>query len=308
MARRLPQPVLDEEDQESGDVKEVPSEQEERSQREQRYKVNGKKKAGPDFDKILTFGYTNDKKYQWQKLLVAGMSKCGRTRFALTWPRPLILNTDKGLEAYSGQKIPVVTLDRSDKLPISEILMRFIMMLKYREPPYDKFFPETLIIDQATSLCDLLEEEVMNFSPATNKGEERDDQLFMKDYGIIQKRFLRFMDSLRDLPCHVIMITNTTFEKDPLLEGLYETPAVTGNKMSPQIPTYFGEVYYLKYSEKLGEYIAMIKPTSRFPYSGTRYDALKAAYPEGYVTDPSYGKFIKYYIPNEEYNKTRKKK
>jgi len=304
MARVLPKPVRleedkDEEKEERGEEK--PSAGQAMVKRPLRSTMSGMARR-ENLDRFLTITYTDDEEYQYQKVLIAGMSKSGRTHFALTWPDPLIVNSDKGLEAYKDVHVPMITLKRSDKVPVSEVLMKLIETMRDREGDFRKWFPKTLIVDQATSICDLMEEEVKIYSPPSQKGEERGESLFLADYKVIQQRFLRFMDALRDLPCHVVMITNTTFEKDPMLEGLYESPAVTGQKLSPQVPTYFGEVYYLKYSEKVGKYVAIIRPNSRFPYAGTRHDNLRDGLKDGFMEDPSYEKFAQFY-----YAKKRKK-
>ena len=103
----------------------------------------------------------------------------------------------------------------------------------------------------------------------------------------LSKQLTKFM--------HVIWIFNIELHKDDTQGGIFYSPAVTGQKFSPQIPHFFNEVYLTKYDTEEEKYKLFIKPLKKFPYGGTKNKKLKKAFPDGKIIDPDYSKISKFF-------------
>jgi hypothetical protein len=78
---------------------------------------------------------------------------------------------------------------------------------------------------------------------------------------------------LQDLPCHVICTTTIEYVADEATKRLEEWPAMTGVKMGPRTPPFFGEVYYMGYNlpkEKAGRWFLSTELTGRFSAGKSR--------------------------------------
>lgn len=245
------------------------------------------KREEPSF----VLAYTDGPEATARRILVAGRSKSGRTRFALTFPKPLVIDIDKGLSSYQDQHI--ARIDVEPGIRTHSFMLELLSRIKHGEAPFDKAanMPDTLIIDDLTGLSEQYEREVVLYEPPTEKGKERSDGLFLQDYSTIQNRFVTLLTELKEVPVkYVVVIASIYSQTDDQLEGYFETPQVTGKKFPPRVPTYFDEVYYTEYSTEKENWVLRVRPTKRFPYAGT-----KCGIKEELIEDPSYTKLKKYY-------------
>jgi hypothetical protein len=239
----------------------------------------------------FVIAYTDDPGSMARRILVAGRSKSGRTRFALTFPKPLVIDVDKGLSNYQDKHVARINVEPG--IRTHTFMLDLLGKLKAGDAPFDKAnaVPETLVIDDLTGLSEQYEREIVLHEPATDKGKERGDGLFLQDYSTIQNRFVSLLTEIKDVPVkYIVVIASIYSQTDDELEGYFETPQVTGKKFPPRVPTYFDEVYYTEYSAEHENWILRIRPTKRFPYAGT-----KCGIKEDIFEDPSYGKLKKYY-------------
>lgn len=240
--------------------------------------------------KSYALSYT-DEAEQNNRFLFCGFSKSGRTTLALQFPDPVIINTDYGLTAARVSHIPVINLNLGDKT--SKQLREVVLDIRDNKPPFDEIKPKTLIIDSLSAISLFMEEEVRQYEDPGKT--PRGDALHIKDYNTIQTRITRFLNRLKDLKIQVVVICNIEREKDESRGLIVETPAVTGSKLSPQIPHYFNEVYYFK--AEGGEFTLTFKPSRNFPYAGTNSKSLYNKYKEKDLTikNPTYEKIKEFF-------------
>lgn len=214
--------------------------------------------------------FTDEQSNQFSSYLFCGLSGSGRTTCAATFPEPLFINTDKGLATLNDMHVAEISLEYGQKT--SKDIIELLLMLKHGTDLFENYIPKTVVFDTLTTFSYMLEEEIRSFP---QDGKNRADGLFMGDYNIIKTRLLRTIELAKTLPMNVIFISNLSKEKDETLGAMVEAPAVSGSKLSAQIPHLFNEVYYFQYDTKLDNYVVNFKPTTKFPYCKTKNKKLK---------------------------------
>lgn len=243
----------------------------------------------PETSVPIRITWTDGPEANPKRILLAGRSKSGRTTLALTFPKPIVINIDRGLTAYSNKHVPKI--DMPTNTQAYKWMIDLFAAIRKSEEPFDKASFDTLVIDDLTGLSEQYEREVLLFEPPTDKGKTRSDGLFLQDYNIIQNRMISTLTSLRDLPFKYIVVVSSIYQQaDSDLEGYFETPQVTGQKFPPRVPSYFDEVYYVEFDNEQQEYAIKIKPIKKFPYAGT-----KSGIKEAVILSPSFTKLKKYY-------------
>ena len=251
-------------------------------------------------NQVFSITKTNGKENKHSSFCICGISKSGRTRFAGSFEDPIFMDLDYGLETVKDMECPVVRFDRPTKTnnwKTSKVLAKILKQLRDKEGDFADLtpYPKTLVIDSGTALSYHFEEEV-RFYESEGKSP-RGDGLYLGDYNIIQNRLMRLIDLSKQLTefMHVVWIFNIELHKDETQGGMFWSPAVTGQKFSPQIPHFFNEVYFTKFDVETDNYILINKPFKKFPYAGTKNDKLRKAFPDGKIIDPSYSKLKKFF-------------
>ena len=231
--------------------------------------------------------------------LLCGRSKAGKTKFACSFPKPFVINTDKGLATVKKENVPFYQIERmtpenkSDKSVLKSWVdvHKILHDLKYQEGPYWEplaeagYMPETIVLDSVSSLSDLLEAEIIADPP---NEKDRNDALQLQDYNIIQRRLFSILDLGRELPYNWICTVGIDMDKDDLGK-MIENPSATGSKLGPKIPHFFDEVYYHFYDKEKGKWVLSPLQTRYFPHSGSRH------YLGEMIENPLYSKVKKYY-------------
>lgn len=168
---------------------------------------------------------------QFVKLLVYGYSGAGKTVFASTAPRPLLIDVEGGTMSIRqfGRKVDVVRITSFEQLKSV-----------YNSIETDGSKWDTIIIDSLTELMKSSMTAVMGEVVAQNPRRDPDIpglQEYGKNAEIIRKVIRRF----RDLPKHVIFtcLTLDTTDQDTGLP--VAKPALTG-KMANEVPAYMDVV------------------------------------------------------------------
>jgi hypothetical protein len=226
------------------------------------------------------------------RILLVGRSKSGRTTFSLTFPKPLIVDVDHGLTAHRDKHL--MKVDVKSGIRTHQFMISLLNKLINKEEPFDKNYPETLIIDDLSGLSEQYEKEVIMFDPPTEKGKVRTDGLFLQDYNTIQNRMISFLTLLRDVPVkYVVVVASVYYQSNSDLGGYFETPAATGQKFPPRIASYFDEVYHVEANG--GNYRIRTRPTDTFPYGGTKHGVK-----EDVIEEPAFSKLKKYFEPKKK--------
>lgn len=258
-----------------------------------------KRPAGTDRRPVVEgLSFSDDKKQLTVKVLLCGKPKTGKTYFAGSFPKPIILNTDKGTTTLRGKHIPIVTIDRVDTMSKATLKdTAFQRMLSYADQfgegegdlidALGTYEPETIVIDSLSQLSVLLEVDVLTFPP---NNKERGGELQIQDYKTVQNRMLKIIDRFRELPYNIVCTSGIDLitSQD---ERWVENPMASGNKLGPQIPHHFDEVYRMMYDGKKNQWELRVAQSTRFEHSGSRYGVPM----DESFTNPTYDDLKQYY-------------
>jgi len=160
------------------------------------------------------------------KIQIYGASGVGKTRLALTCPKPIILSNESGLLSLRDSDIPYVTIKSRDMLKVA-------MQQFSRSPDY-----ETIVLDSLTDLADLifLEEAEKN-----------------KDPRVLYPEVLRlvkgFVSMCRNINKHIIFICKE--ERIKTADGSFVYgPIFPGNKLADEITYLLDEVFRMVKNDK----------------------------------------------------------
>lgn len=217
---------------------------------------------------------------EFDKVLCCGRSKTGKTFFACSYPKPFVINVDKGLATVRDKKIPYIDIERmtEDNMNDRDSLCRYtdilqiIKDIKYKEGKYwdmleaEGYVPETIVLDSISAMSDLFEAEITTKPP---DGKARNETLQIQDYNLIQRRIFSLIDICREMPYHFVATTGIEVKQNERGSFL-ENPLATGSKLGPQIPHFFDEIYYHEYDPESNVWTLTPVQSKRFPHAGTR--------------------------------------
>lgn len=134
------------------------------------------------------------------KMIIAGHPGIGKTTLALSAPKPLLIDVDKGIYRVKAQHrkdtVEMETYDEVLKDLVADNLRDY----------------ETLVIDTGGRLLDLMKAYVIKKEP---KNGQSDGSLTLKGYGAVGKEFNRFVNMCYyDLNKNVIIVFHAKEEKD----------------------------------------------------------------------------------------------
>lgn len=140
---------------------------------------------------------TLKKKY---RMLIAGFPGIGKTTLALSAPKPLLVDVDKGIDRVEVQHRK--TTQQSET---------YEELLKDLNTDLSKY--ETIVIDTGGKLLDLMKPYVIK---QDSKNGQKDGQtLSIKGYGAVGREFARLMDYIAyTLNKHVVIVFHAKEDKD----------------------------------------------------------------------------------------------
>jgi hypothetical protein len=145
--------------------------------------------------KATELNFTNKK----LKVLIAGYPGIGKTTLALSAPKPLLLDLDKGVDRVEA-KFRAVT----------SVVSSFDELMEDLNNADLKDF-ETIIVDTGGKLLELLKPKMIQEDP---KNGQRDGALTLKGYGAVSRAFTNFMNFLDTLNKHVVILFHAKEERD----------------------------------------------------------------------------------------------
>jgi hypothetical protein len=243
------------------------------------------------------------------RVLSVGKSKVGKTHFSLTFPNPVIANSDAGLASdvpVNCKVDPCVFpfVRWSDDIGDDELyswtdLRQLVLELKYRKGNmWDEiksygYEPETLIIDSGTSFCDLFAHEITIDDKHMDKAGNRMETLQLQDYNLIMQRFFGIIDLVKTLPMNVVMTAELADKQDDM-QRRYQAPAMVGQALGDRLPHFFDEIY-LHFIEtgKDGKQSFWLTPCQS---RGVEFTGSRKGIPLEAHENPSYDMFKKYYV------------
>jgi len=172
-------------------------------------------------------------------MLVYGPPGVGKTTFASTAPKPLIIDLENGSLALLGREVDIAQVDT---LQDARDAIKFALENGY----------QTVVIDSITRYAELLLDEILK--------ENKRDTARIQDWGEVVKRIKKLIWTLQGKNINTIFIALETEEKDE--ESLLKRPAVPG-QLKVAIPAIVDIVGYMRVL-KDGSRVVSVKPSAKW--------------------------------------------
>lgn len=185
-------------------------------------------------------------------VLLYGAPGSGKTTVAGSFPKPLYLNIEAGVNTLVGQDIDFVDIQSWED--VKDVYNQLISgELRY----------ESVIIDSVTELMKKRGEEIQGSK----------DQLTMRDWGVLIKDIEGMMRRFRDLPQHVLFIFSEEEGKDG--DVIIKRPSVSGRSLPTTACGMVDLVGYTKVIKgKTIQYLTQFTP-DQIVYAKSRFKAIK---------------------------------
>lgn len=139
-----------------------------------------------------------DKKFS---MIITGTPGVGKTTLALSAPKPILIDLDKGISRVKAQHRKATS-----------IVEKYEELLEDLNGEAIKTY-ETIVIDTGGSLVTLLQDWAMRKNPAVNQTKGGD--ISIKGFGAVKQEFIRFVNYLTTiLNKNIIFIFHTVEEKN----------------------------------------------------------------------------------------------
>ena len=139
----------------------------------------------------------SEMKFEGKKLfiIIAGVPGIGKTTLALSAPKPLLIDLDKGVDR-------VETRYRTDTDVVGSYEELRNDLEKTDLSPY-----ETIVIDTGGKLLEMLKPVVI---ARDQKNAQTNGELSLKGYGAVKKMFNEFVSFVKGLNKHIVMVFHAT--------------------------------------------------------------------------------------------------
>lgn len=164
------------------------------------------------------------------KALIYWASGSGKTVFGGTSPKPIFASAESGLLSLGSKEVPFVEIKSIKDLE---------ELLAYLKKGDHQF--ETVVIDSITEINDIIKLEI---EKKTGK------QMQLQDWGTLAKKIKDILRNFRDLPMHVLMISQESIEKDG--DVVTKVLPYLNGKSATEIASFMDIVGYL-FVEKTGD-------------------------------------------------------
>lgn len=185
------------------------------------------------------------------RILAYGESGSGKTTLAATFPKPLFIDTDRGMRGLSGADIKYLRLPKG--LAFNTMMSILTDALRKSGPfaPGGKMADrQTIVIDGFSALADeYLMEEIM----IAEKRDPLVEKPLRDDYGRLKTELIQIGNLIKDVSDHYNVVATALVdeEKDELTGSLQGKPLMTG-KYRDIIGAVFDEEYFLECSDSGG--------------------------------------------------------
>lgn len=135
----------------------------------------------------------SEMKFDEKKLfiIIAGVPGIGKTTLALSAPKPLLIDLDKGVDRVEARY-------RTDTDTVKDFYE-----LKNDLEKADLSAYQTIVIDTGGKLLEMLKPVVIAKDP---KNGQSNGELSLKGYGAVKKMFGQFVESVKALNKHIVMV------------------------------------------------------------------------------------------------------
>lgn len=188
------------------------------------------------------------------KLLLLGASGAGKTVLAASFPGPvkyfdfdMKISSAASFYKDKADLLAGIEYEQYNQLPIKERMNTFMSEAKKIDQIVHSKQPlpfKTLVVDSLTTLTAAILEDYKKVSQLGIK-RALEDVNSMQDYQLLQIHVLKIITGFLALPCNVVIIGHTQFEKDETSGAIKENILMPG-QLASKLPIYFEEVYKLK--------------------------------------------------------------
>ena len=189
-----------------------------------------------------------------KRVLLYGASGSGKTTLAGTFPNPVFIDLDDGMESLSDKDVEYYTIsDRETTDPDAvEILgpklvkaNGYLKTVEIIEHFLNTLGPsDTLVIDSLTIFSDYAMRHVLGLA-----GQKTPR---IQDWGAGQGLVEGCVSAFRGSACNIIVIAHEEFTKDDE-SGIISWLPLTIGKLRTKLPLYFDEVYYCSAKKAKGK-------------------------------------------------------
>jgi hypothetical protein len=196
-----------------------------------------------------SLNYTDDVDSQYIRVLVYGPFGSGKTRFALTWPNPLVIDTDRGLLTGRKKHIPAIRIpapqNRKDRSKVFQKVLDILQDAKSKSGPFAEggqfAHVETIVLDGYTALADaLLKESLIETGKDFTKEKPEYDH-----WHILGARLDAITQIAKELPYHFVATCGTKVEKDEQSGSWLGLPDIVGGYRN-DIGYRYDEIWYME--------------------------------------------------------------
>lgn len=206
--------------------------------------------------------YSDEETNRNVRCLSYGDPGTGKTTFACTFPRPIIVNTDDGSKAVEHKHVPVINVAGDPRDRTFDLIIKLFQQAKKREDMFSlDDAPRTIVVDGYTTLTQTLKNRIMKES---GKDPIRDRADF-DVWGMLLQQLTAITEESRKLPQNVVFTCWTTTEKDDLTGEILGLPNIQGS-FRRLVTGHFDEVYYheVKTSGESATYRLHTRPYRRW--------------------------------------------
>lgn len=186
-----------------------------------------------------------------KRVLIYGASGSGKTTLAGTFPNPVFIDLDDGVESLSHLDIEYYMIDQRDTTDPDAISILgeksakndngYLKTIALLEHFLNTLGPkDTLVLDSLTIFSDYAMAHVLSL--ASQKTPR------IQDWGAGQALVEACVSAFRGSKCHIVVIAHEEFTKDEE-SGIISWLPLTIGKLRTKLPLYFDEVYH-SYTER----------------------------------------------------------
>ena len=166
------------------------------------------------------------------RVLVYGAVGSGKTRFAGTFPRPLFLDTDRGIRSLHSAGLSIDYEDFADVEGAKVYEAALALVKQVDRAKYD-----TIVLDSLTTFAERTLDYVLKANNHTGQNPTQ------PDWGMQITKIKEFLNVLVSTGLNVVVIAHQFLAKDEVTQRTWAMPLVTG-KLANRIGMYFDEMYH----------------------------------------------------------------
>lgn len=193
--------------------------------------------------------YTDDVSMTYTRLLAYGPMGSGKTKFALSWPSPFVIDTDHGLLTVRSERFPAVPIhaprDRKDRRRVYRKILDILVEARDRSGPFADDGPfadvQTIVLDGYTALADSMMKEILLEDGLDHTKDKPQFDHWMS----LSARLDNLTQLSMQLPYNFVGTCGNKQEKDEQSGGWVGLPDIIGGYRN-DIGFKFDEVWYFE--------------------------------------------------------------